>query len=365
MPTSPTLKPTIIPTNPTFIPTSNPTTKPTIQPTVLPTEQLTISPTLQPSSTSTTGSTNTAISPSIAPNFKSAGGQSRQDLFKKGTDGYFYQKSETNNTTSSKNPKLDSSKTSIKSAKKSSNGDISYDYQASSKENVKSSGKNKQDYKISEAKYKNKNSEYNKNAFFFQKSQTDGTSKSFDKYEKQKNKDIKVIKKYPIGIELSNNEMYLVQYESSKVKFDYYDNNHPVKTSWVGPNDAILVYDHNDNQKVDKASELCLTDWCPEVKTDFEAMLCKFDANKDKVFNKEDQEFAKFFLWQDKDQDGVSQDGELTTLEDSGILAIDFRSSEEVDGELRELGALNLAEVQWIDGTVTGAYDLVFTHDVF
>ena len=55
-----------------------------------------------------------------------------------------------------------------------------------------------------------------------------------------------------------------------------------------------------------------------------EALLCNFDTNEDKIFNKEDQEFDKFLLWQDKNQDGISQDGELTALEEAGIVDIDF-----------------------------------------
>ena len=93
-------------------------------------------------------------------------------------------------------------------------------------------------------------------------------------------------------------------------------------------------------------------------------MRCNFDTNKDKIFNKEDQEFSKFCLWQDKNQDGVSQNGELRSLEEAGILSIDFNTKEEIYGALRELGALNKAEVLWEDGNVTHAYDLVFTHDV-
>ena len=37
----------------------------------------------------------------------------------------------------------------------------------------------------------------------------------------------------------------------------------PLKTSWVATNDALLVYDHNDNKQVDFAKEIVLTEWCP------------------------------------------------------------------------------------------------------
>ena len=173
-----------------------------------------------------------------------------------------------------------------------------------------------------------------------------------------------IVTKHPIGVELTNKTLELIDYQCSDVKFDYYDNNNPLKSSWVGANDAILFYDHNHNMKVDIAKEIVLTDWClTRANTDFEALLCNFDSSGDKIFNKQDQDFVSFYLWQDKNQDGISQDGEIISLIEAGIFAIDFNTQEEVRGELKDLGALNKAEVLWGDGTITFAYDLVFTHD--
>lgn len=124
-----------------------------------------------------------------------------------------------------------------------------------------------------------------------------------------------------------------------------------------------MVYDHNNNKKVDLAKEIILTDWCIKAKTDFEALLCNFDNDKNKIFNKNDNEYSKFFLWQDKNQDEISQENELINIVEAGIAPIDFTTQEEIHDELRELGALNKAKIFWEDGNITYAYDLVFTHD--
>ncbi len=172
-------------------------------------------------------------------------------------------------------------------------------------------------------------------------------------------------KSSPVGIALTEGrEIELILYLSSKVSFDYSNSGTPQKTSWIGSKDAILAYDYDDSNMVDYASKIVLTSWCKEAKTDFEAMLCAFDSNKDQRFDKQDTEFSKFYLWQDKNQNGVSEAGELTSLQEAGFGYIDFSIQEPVHGIMREeYGVLNTAELHWEDGRVTKAYDLNFSHE--
>jgi RTX calcium-binding nonapeptide repeat (4 copies) len=55
--------------------------------------------------------------------------------------------------------------------------------------------------------------------------------------------------------------------------------------------------------------------------TGFEA-LKSLDANNDRVFNASDTAFTQVRLWQDLNQDGISQTGELATLAAKGIASI-------------------------------------------
>jgi hypothetical protein len=163
----------------------------------------------------------------------------------------------------------------------------------------------------------------------------------------------------PIGIALDSQPIELISLEASQTSFDYFDNGIKAKTSWVGPKDAFLIYDHNDNQKVDAAKELVLTQWSSTAITDFMALKEVFDSNKDNKFDANDVEFNRFHLWQDKNQDGISQSNELTPLPKAGLVQIDFDMERTVDGEFfgREQ-AMQIAGVHWVDGHETIAYDL-------
>jgi Ca2+-binding RTX toxin-like protein len=123
-----------------------------------------------------------------------------------------------------------------------------------------------------------------------------------------------------------------------------------------------LVYDYNQNKIVNSYKEIVLTSWDADATSDFDALKRKFDSNRDGVFDEKDQAFNKFYLWQDLDQDGASQDGELTSLIAKGIRSISF-NFEAPEGVLeKEFGVLNIAKVTWENGKTTYAYDVAFTH---
>ena len=164
----------------------------------------------------------------------------------------------------------------------------------------------------------------------------------------------------PIGIALTEDKIDLISLQSSTVSFDYNDNNKPIKTSWIGTKDAFLIYDHNDNRQVDSAKELVLTKWSKEAKTDFEALKEVFDTNKDHKFDVKDSEFSRFYIWQDKNQDGKSQLDELTSLSDAGLMQIDFDTEHTINDEyFGKEQEMRVAGVLWEDGHETLAYDLM------
>ncbi len=80
--------------------------------------------------------------------------------------------------------------------------------------------------------------------------------------------------------------------------------------------------------------------------------------------NSKDNEFNQFYVWQDKNQNGVSEEGKLISLRDAGISYLDFNTQQTVEGIMREeYGILNTAVVGWEDGRITKAYDLIFFHE--
>jgi Ca2+-binding RTX toxin-like protein len=126
------------------------------------------------------------------------------------------------------------------------------------------------------------------------------------------------------------------------VLFDHNADGVRTGTGWVRPDDAWLALDRNGNGTIDSGRELFGVDTQVQVTetipqggqmvtntytrnafNGFEA-LSTLDSNGDKVFNSADAQFANVRLWQDTNQDGISQASELKTLAQQGITAINL-----------------------------------------
>jgi len=88
---------------------------------------------------------------------------------------------------------------------------------------------------------------------------------------------------------------------------------HPGKTTWPEPGAPgyFVAYDRLGDNVITKKDELFGNS--DKFKNGFEA-LREFDTNKDNVIDKNDKEFSKLLLWQDKNGDGFSTKEELSPL---------------------------------------------------
>jgi hypothetical protein len=120
----------------------------------------------------------------------------------------------------------------------------------------------------------------------------------------------------------------------------------------VRPDDAWLALDRDGNGLIDSGRELfgvdTLLTGTPGVdavyaSTGFEA-LRTLDTNADNVFNASDAGFTQVRLWQDANQDGVSQAGELFTLAAKGIASISLNAT---------TTNINLGNGNTVSGTAT------------
>ncbi|MCC8167677.1 MAG: hypothetical protein LIQ31_16440 [Planctomycetes bacterium] len=125
------------------------------------------------------------------------------------------------------------------------------------------------------------------------------------------------------------------------VYFDHDGNRFAEKTGWVGSNDALLVWDRNENGLIDDGSELFGDNFILEsgekAANGFEA-LAEFDSNGDGIVDKNDDRWSELQLWQDKNGNGVVDDGELISLEEAGIagLHVDYQEQDHVDENQNE-----------------------------
>lgn len=118
-------------------------------------------------------------------------------------------------------------------------------------------------------------------------------------------------------------------------------------TAWIGPNDGLLVIDLGQNEtaapdgKINRPEEIAFSHWKSEEQrvaelkaqgiddtgrpvTDLEGLRFAFDTNQDNILDNRDARWSEFRIWQDFNQNGSSDEGELSTLEAEGIAFIDL-----------------------------------------
>ncbi len=135
----------------------------------------------------------------------------------------------------------------------------------------------------------------------------------------------------PLVLDLDGDGLELTALEGSNVKFDLDANDFAETASWVSADDGLLVLDRNGNGTIDNGKEL-FGDHTPidvgnAVATDGFAALADLDSNSDGIVDASDQQFSELKIWQDINQDGISDVTELSSLSDLGISSINLNPS--------------------------------------
>ena len=101
-------------------------------------------------------------------------------------------------------------------------------------------------------------------------------------------------------------------------------------SGWASADDALLVRDINQNGEIDSGAELfgenTLKHSGDFAQDGFDA-LSDLDSNHDGVIDRKDAAFSELNLWQDINQDGITDEGELLGLSERGIQKIDLAAS--------------------------------------
>ena len=101
------------------------------------------------------------------------------------------------------------------------------------------------------------------------------------------------------------------------VEFDLLDTGTKVQTGWISGDDALLAIDSDGNGQIDNRSEL----FGGEVGDGF-ARLGSFDSNNDGLVDRTDAGFSELQVWQDSNENGVTDAGELVDLESAGVASL-------------------------------------------
>ncbi len=157
---------------------------------------------------------------------------------------------------------------------------------------------------------------------------------------------------YPMAIDLDGEGIETIDINDSQIYFDVDNDGFREQTGWISKNEAILAIDKNGNGKIDDQSEM----FGSTTKTGFEE-LKELDTNGDGIINSQDVDFNKIRVWRDLNENGVTDEGELKTAEETGIKAI-YTNSYKMNGANNNNLITEKATIQYTDGTTKDLYDV-------
>ncbi|WP_298025304.1 calcium-binding protein, partial [uncultured Campylobacter sp.] len=174
----------------------------------------------------------------------------------------------------------------------------------------------------------------------------------------------------PVSITASDKKSGSNNNESGGAYFDHNGDGVSHRSSWISKEDGILAYDRNGNGKIDDGGELFgnFTQIKDKegnqrlAKDGYEA-LKEFDSNNDGLIDNKDDKFKDLKIWQDANSNGISDEGELKSLDELGIASLSLNHNE-VNEDLGGGNTLSL-KGSYIkkDGTAHSMGDLNFNVD--
>ena len=141
---------------------------------------------------------------------------------------------------------------------------------------------------------------------------------------------------------------------STGVAFDINADGNVDQVAWNTSGDGILAMDIDNDGVIDDGSEIFTPSFAGGSFASGGEALASLDSNGDGVIDADDEAFAKLLIWQDADADGVSDEGELSSLVANGIASI-AAPSNPASGEIDGQSVIGEGAFTWADGT-TGTY---------
>ena len=123
----------------------------------------------------------------------------------------------------------------------------------------------------------------------------------------------------PIVLDLDGDGLEITSVNESDVMMDVDGDGDKERVAWVDSDDAFLITDLDGDGTLSSMEELFVARQTEADDTDMEALASLYDSNKDGVLNAEDERFSDLLIFQDKNQDGVADDGEVISLSKAGI----------------------------------------------
>jgi len=177
----------------------------------------------------------------------------------------------------------------------------------------------------------------------------------------------------PLTLDLDNDGLETVGTKDG-VLFDHDGDGLKTQSGWVKPDDGFLVRDLNGNNVIDNGSELFGDATHKQdgslAKNGFDA-LADLDSNKDGKVDIDDVAFASLKVWRDINGDGLTDSGELLTLEQVGIASFNTKETKHSlilknGNRLADLGSYTRTDGQTaVLGEVGDMADIDLAEDTF
>lgn len=126
----------------------------------------------------------------------------------------------------------------------------------------------------------------------------------------------------PVAVDLDRNGFSFTPAEDSGVFFDINADGWKRQASWTKPGDGWLAYDANGNGAVDDGSEIVFSRYARTAQGDLQSLAEAFDTDHDSRLTAADEKWARFGIWQDANQNGVTDAGEFRSLSSMGVVSV-------------------------------------------
>jgi hypothetical protein len=181
----------------------------------------------------------------------------------------------------------------------------------------------------------------------------------------------------PLTLDLNGDGINTVPLKRPPLLFDISATGIKTSTGWIAPDDGLLAFDRNGNGLIDSGPELFgdatpAYGSTPNGKTaDGFAALAQEDSNHDGIVNAQDAHWADLKVWQDLNQDGISQSVELSMLDQQAIVSLNVGRTEHSQtlpngNQIADLGTfVRIDGSTGNAGTPTGMADINLAADIF
>ncbi|MEM7683452.1 MAG: calcium-binding protein, partial [Pseudomonadota bacterium] len=164
----------------------------------------------------------------------------------------------------------------------------------------------------------------------------------------------------PLVIDLDGDGIETVQVELANVFFDLDQDLFAESTGWLGGDDGFLVRDVNENDRIDDIGEMFGTQAGGGY-----ADLAQYDAvenggNADGKITAADHIWSELLIWRDANVDGITDDGELQTLDAIGIVSIDLANDPLNATTPQGTELLSTGLVEFDDGSTVRMFEAIF-----